>query len=141
MNSEDEMDTPVTRREMHEELTQHRGEWREELAKHREEVREELTKVRDEFAKHREEVREQFVEQRTWLAQYADDILSRHSKAMMEYLQSLIGPVDDKYSSLPRRTDELETTVADLSPRVATLERKVFAPPKRRSAKRASRRR
>jgi hypothetical protein len=130
MNSEDEMDTPVTRREMHEELSK----VREDFAKHREEVRED-------FAKHREEVRQQFVEQRTWLAQYADDILSRHSKAMMEYLQSLIGPVDDKYSSLPKRTDELETTVADLSPRVTTLERKVFAPPKRRPAKRASRRR
>ena len=83
MNSEDEMDTPVTRRELREEL----------------------------------------------------EDFKQHVNVLHEDLLRHIAPVLEAFGSIPPRTAALEEAVADLSPRVVVLERKVFAPKKRRSTK------
>jgi hypothetical protein len=96
MNPSDEMDAPVTRRELREELQQF-------------------------------ELR-------------LDERFRRYVNVVIENQRREIGGLDDKYSSLPAKTAALEESVADLAPRVAVLERKVFAP-RARSTKRAARRR
>jgi hypothetical protein len=115
MGNEHDMDAPVTRRELKEELEQF------ELRFARLEQRLEQ-RIEQGFAKQ-------------------DERFQHYVNVVVENMRSQFGVLDDKYSSLPPRTQALEDTVGELSPRVTTLERKVFAPRKRRAVKRVTRRR
>jgi hypothetical protein len=107
MDSEDDMDTPVTRRELREEV-QH--------------LEDRLDRRLD------------------GLERRLDERWRHYVTSIVENQRSNIGVLDDKYSSLPRRTDALEGAVEELAPRVAVVERKVFAPTKRRPVAKRRRR-
>jgi capsule polysaccharide export protein KpsE/RkpR len=163
MNSEDDMETPVTRRELRggeaslertrvdlaEIIAQklaEQSEWFAQwLSKQEEWLQNKFAQEHDWFARWRA-VQEHTLEKRlaaqtVVLKEHANDVLKHHANAIMEHQRSLIGALDDKYSSIPKRTDAVEAAVADLSPRVAVVERKVFAPPTRRTSKRTAARR
>jgi len=146
MNSNDDMNTPVTRRELREELQQLEQRLDHRLDQRLERQRDELTQTFDQkLDRQRDELIQMFDQkldrQRDQLMRHTEEISRRDSNGIVENLRSFIGALDDKYSSIPARTDAVEAAIADLSPRVAHLERKVFAPRKRSTRKRMARRR
>jgi hypothetical protein len=107
----DDMDAPVTKRELHEALEVWAGAIRAEMASLHSELRSEL----------RSEVRSELGELRTEMAtlrrDLAADVVS-HIKAANEEMRAWMTAFDDRYRDLP--------------PRVTRLESKVFAPKRRR---------
>ena len=113
-NSDDDMESPVTRREL----------------------REELAKFEERFEQKLEQKLEQKFEQK--FAAFRREIsldLARHVNAIWEQLRTEIRALGEP--SKPSIPDELKTLPA----RVEKLEEHVFAPPKRRTPTRAARRR
>ena len=136
MADEPDMDAPVTRRELREELAKLPS--REDLAKHP--TREDLAKhpTREEL---REVLREEFANYPTrtelhetlgiWAAELERRISAEmarlfgaYDERMRDYTRALLEPHD----RVPERVTKLE----ELEPRVERLEAKVFAPKRRR---------
>jgi hypothetical protein len=162
MDSEDDMDAPVTRRElkgfeqgmekfqtrlnelMTQTLVKHTEWFAQWMSRQEDWLQNNFAQEHEWFARWRvaqdETLEKRLSAQAEVLTRYADELLTRHANAIMEHQRTLIGGLDD-YSSLPPRTTALEETVAELAPRVATVERKVFAPRKRQPTKRTTRRR
>jgi hypothetical protein len=113
MNPTDDMDAPVTRREL-----------REELASFKQAFEERIDAIID--AK---------------LEQKLEQKLAHFANVILEAVRAQIAALDDKYGSLPLRIATFETQYGDLPARVATLERKVFAPGPGAAAKRRAPRR
>jgi chaperonin cofactor prefoldin len=113
----DDMDAPVTRRELREELQQLEERLEQKLDQ---KLDQKLEKLRVQLG----------------------DELKAHANAIHESTRAQLAAIDEKYSAIPARVTKLEECCEDLKPRIATLERKVFAPRKRRkSVPRAIRRR
>jgi hypothetical protein len=167
--SNDDMDTPVTRRELREELRELEDRLDARIRHSVNAMGEQNRQYTDTMAEQNRQYVDTIVarigeQNRQYVdtmaeqnRQYVDTIVARIGEQNRQYTNTMaeqnrqymntiadqirghFGTLDDKYSSLPGRTDAVETAVAELAPRVAVLERKVFAPAKQPVAKRRRR--
>ena len=93
MNEHDEMDAPVTRRELREELDQRFGELHKFLAAL-------ISKLDARF----EAIDARFEETETRMSAE----MARHARAIEESVRTQIVALDDKYKDLPARVSALE---------------------------------
>ncbi len=127
-DNEDDMEAPVTRRELREEFAKFEERFERKLDEKLDEKLEQ--KFTREFTVFRREIDDKLAEVNRTLSVE----LARHVNAVAELLRTEIRALGE---NKPTLTEVLET----LPRRVEKLEERVFAPPKRRTPTRATRRR
>ena len=150
----DEMDAPVTRRELKEELALTRGELRVEMDVLRSELRTDMadlrTELRTDMADLRTDMADLRTELKTDMADLRTDIAAQHRQLVVDMgaeisrqfgvaldtVRGWIRAVDDQYRDLPKRVATLEAN--ELPDRVKKLEDAVFASPPRKRRRKAS---
>lgn len=100
LKTEDDMDHPVTRRELREELARYAT---------RDELREELARALTDYPKRQD--------LEAWAGALNAKIdalsgeLAQHANRILESTREMVGVIDEKYNDLPRRVTALEAKV------------------------------